>query len=329
MNDPRPSQQLIDHLLKYASDLQEKPQFSGIDLVKYFSYIFQNMDELKWVEFEYCVKFPLKLLTVETSDLPTVTYPRLKDSNKYQHFLTQLQENQRTQMTKKVSNIPLSISTQSLIKVGAEVLTDLSHWKIISEQLTVSELPTSVCDNFIRHLAEFSTIKTPLVLNTPVTLTQSLIDKRVDYKKEIWELFKQNSRKAQIGRAKNRSECQQDRSETVERSSDTPNIFDKLMSNDDYQKYDAFDRFNEDGYNKYDYTKRFSEHPPFPKRDDYREVKDCYLYGEGDSRLNFRKDFRSEIDTRQMPRDHVRSGHYNEPVIDSVNSQPSLSLLFN
>ena len=232
MSDPQITQTQIDFLVTFAKDTVEKHGIKNIDLVGYYNYLMKESSRLKWTELEYCVKYPLHLLGNNLVATLTFRFPTVGEAVQYQRFLDELPPEKKMQFVKKIQSIPLSVSSPSLTKVGTEILTDLTKWKYVAESLSVISLPTDTCNEMINKLKEFSSSEMQINYTGMVTLTESLIRNKTECKDEIWEMFKQNSRKntsstnslSQFPNSKSfRSEYQFDRSETVERSSESLN----------------------------------------------------------------------------------------------------------
>ncbi|EMD49575.1 hypothetical protein KM1_041460 [Entamoeba histolytica HM-3:IMSS] len=233
MSDPQPSPLFFQNFLKKVLELLTTSTVSlQINIEDYYHYLSTQIPILRWVELEYCIKYPLKILQIDQQHMPSFHFPRMGECKAYISFIDKLPESQRTLLIKKISQLPMSIHVPALVVVGNEVIPDSISWKTLCETISVYELPTQNCKTIISHLRKFIEGNIPPITG-PVTLTQALIQQGVEPKSAIWELFKQNSNKAQISleksikfpECKNPSE-QQDRSETVERSVETPNRFD-------------------------------------------------------------------------------------------------------
>ncbi|EDR25410.1 hypothetical protein EDI_002740 [Entamoeba dispar SAW760] len=233
MSDPQPSPLFFQNFLKNVLELLTKSTISlQINFEDYYYYLSTKVPTLRWVELEYCIKYPLKILQIDQQHMPLFHFPRMGECKAYVSFINKLPDSQRTLLIKKISQLPMSIHIPALVVIGNEIIPDSISWKILCETISVYELPTQNCKTIISHLHSFIEGNIPPITG-PVTLTQALIQQGTEPKSAIWELFKQNSSKAQISLEKSNKfpECkniseQQDRSETVERSIETPNKFD-------------------------------------------------------------------------------------------------------
>ena len=217
--DPQINQLFKTQFMKFAEELKTNKKYSQLhNLDKYYEFIFSQCYKLKWVELEYCIKYPLVLFQVEQSLIPRFIYPRLNECKTYLSYIEKLPENHKDLFIRKVSSIPMSIFISAMIVVGNEIVPESLQWKTICEKVSVYELPTNECTRIVSHLSEFVSGELPQ-LNSYVTLTQNLIKESKDCKDAIWKLFLQNTKKTTIGTEKDVKGYQQLRTE--QRQSET------------------------------------------------------------------------------------------------------------
>ena len=60
--DPQINQLFKTQFMKFAEELKTNKKYSQLhNLDKYYEFIFSQCYKLKWVELEYCIKYPLVL----------------------------------------------------------------------------------------------------------------------------------------------------------------------------------------------------------------------------------------------------------------------------
>ncbi|ELP92640.1 hypothetical protein EIN_369620 [Entamoeba invadens IP1] len=285
MSEPSPPNPLLLSYLSFGKEVAKNVK-TTFDVEAYYNFLFTSRSKLRWVEFEYCLKYPLRLLKADMSQAPLFQFPSIGESKIYTDFLATLPDSQSIQFGKKVSQLPLSIHVPALIDVGNEIVPDSASWRSVCEQISVYELPTKMCDTIIDRLQEFSQEKLPKI-EEPITLTQELIQRRVESKSAIWDLFKQNTRKTQgtnerdnnpiskFQKQHNMSD-QQEHSETVEGSSDTPVKFDQQKEFREREKPIDYQRDSEKKRDSFRDVREVRENRDSRSERDVREKRDGY-----------------------------------------------------
>ncbi|ELP89418.1 hypothetical protein EIN_390330 [Entamoeba invadens IP1] len=187
MVDPSVSQEVVESIYRAIKRVEETPNCSRVR--EYIDFVFKRIDELTWSEFEYLINL---LFIHESCPAFSLKFPKISDSQSYKEFFGTLGDESKKYFEKKISLLPLSTP----LYVLDAMLSDEEkspQWDGLIQKVAVDTLPTQKCYLFIDYLGKCLNTKIDK-LPSSVTKTQEIIEKKMNPKVAITEIFKQNSK---------------------------------------------------------------------------------------------------------------------------------------
>ena len=180
------NEKIKNYILSQTKQVTDTNQRQSLS--KYLQIVFQKKEEMKWIEYEYCLQLPFRLLGLNPIPIKGETF----ESNPLmKNYVDKLSEELKNEMQQKVMKLPCT-SPLILIEFQLSDETRTRELMDIMEKLSSRYLPTRKCDEMIELLKEMKLYDGKPIPND-ITFSQVIINNNVVTEHDVYTIIKNNS----------------------------------------------------------------------------------------------------------------------------------------
>ena len=181
-----PTDKLLKYVLLRTSEVKNVKQRQS--LVIYLQKLFQRKSEMKWIEFEYCIVLPFKLLGVTNIPIKSDT---LESDPLIRNYIEKQSEEIKMEFQQKILKLPC---VSPVILIEFQLTDEMRTHELmeIIERLSSRYLPTKKCNEMIEMLKDLNLL-TNSKLPVDVTFSQTVITKNTVTENDVYTIIKNHS----------------------------------------------------------------------------------------------------------------------------------------